>query len=274
MDSHSQAGIITGPTNSRAIGLLKSEAPCVTIVGETGTGKSFLANRIGKRKVFDYLMGGSWWSGLVKALDAGKRVVVCMDVHPSQCDRLPEHVRSRLVAAPVAKLGHFTFTMKRAMVSAEGFPKWVEDVLVSHVDGGARELSGAIHAVKAQDEIPTSTIEALRVLGRFVVDGRKEYAFKDIASAVSEVYNLSPVILATGGKRHYISEARKALWWTAHRLCPRLTLAEIGEKTAELGNRERPFDHSSVLNGVNVAEKNGLVNSNRFIEVLTYLGAE
>jgi len=272
MDSTSQAGVIRGPTNNLALKVLAGTAPVVTLIGRTGVGKTFLAQRVGERRVFDYLEGGEWWKDIPVAMDAGERIAVCMDVVPQHSMELPEAIVSRLVSGPVARVGDFTGGMKLELLNGKEVPGFARGVILRSVKGGVRELNGAIHLVQEAEPQPKNALDVMRLISPFA-DLHTGQTFEDVVKAVCLVYNLTPEAIGARTKNRHVCEARKALWWTCSELCPSMTRIEMAKETGRLGGREA-LDHSTVVLGIQEAEKRGLTKSERFSKVLSFLGED
>jgi len=272
MDSTSQAGVIRGPTNNLALKVLAGTAPVVTLIGETGVGKTFLAKNIGKRRIFDYLSGDGWWSGIPRWIDKGERVVACMDVVPQHSLELPHAIASRLMAGLVARVGEFTAVMKLELLNREGIPGFARGVILKSIQGGVRELLGAVQLVQQAEPQPENALDVMRLISPFS-DIHSHKTFEDVATAVCMVYHLTPEALGSKCRKRHVSEARKAFWWVCSKLCPAMTVEEIAKATGSVGGNPA-MDHSTIVIGIREAEKRGLTKSERFSMVLSFLGED
>ncbi len=187
---------------------------------------------------------------------AGKQIVLTSDRHPKDTRGLEERLLSRFSSGLVADLQipdmetRVAILRHRVIEEKAEVPEDVLYLIADHVTSNIRELEGCLTRLMAFASIEKVKIDlemARRVLGREMVNKRKDLTIAMIQNEASSVFHVNVDMLVSRKKTSQIALARQVAMF----LCRKHTdfsLKSIGEA---FGGR----DHSTVIHSCDTIEQ-------------------
>ncbi|MGF7159058.1 chromosomal replication initiator protein [Rhodoligotrophos appendicifer] len=215
---------------------------------------------------FQFLQGKSMLQEFLHTfnslVDAKRQVIVAADVPPTQLDSIDARMRSRLAGGLVVDIQPPELGLKKQMLAMRllhavkrdpsvAVPEDVVEFIANRVNGGGRELEGALIRVIAHQQVVQETMSvglaasALRDLVQPV--DLQRIKIDDIMRIVGRHYNVAKSDLLSPRRARSIVRPRQVGMYLAKRLTSR-SLPEIGRR---FGGR----DHSTVLHAVRKVEE-------------------
>ena len=184
-------------------------------------------------------------------LRAGRQVVVTSDCHPRLADDLPPELADRLLGGVAWGLlppdSETRLNLLRKKTSLPGQDCWTPDVLellANQLRGNAREIEGAIHALRHYSRVSARPIDlalAKEALGEILRHAVRVVHLDEVEQAVCKVLGLEAASLR-GQQRHWKFSHPRML---ALYLARKHTAATYGEIGVRFGGR----NHSTVVAG-------------------------
>ncbi|MFO1088692.1 MAG: chromosomal replication initiator protein DnaA [Hyphomicrobiales bacterium] len=195
-------------------------------------------------------------------VDSKRQVIVAADVPPAQLDSLDQRMRSRMAGGLVVDIEFPDLELRREILASRvqllrkkdpslAIGLDVIDFIAAKIDGGGRELEGALNRVVARHELTRAPVTvdlaamALRDLAQSVEPSR--IRIDDILKVVGRHYNVGRADLLSPRRAQAIVRPRQIGMYLAKKLTAR-SLPEIGRR---FGGR----DHSTVLHAVRKIEE-------------------
>ncbi|WP_239025021.1 chromosomal replication initiator protein DnaA [Rhodoligotrophos defluvii] len=195
-------------------------------------------------------------------VDSKRQVIVAADVPPTQLDSIDARMRSRLAGGLIVDIQPPELELRRRILHARlieairrdpsvAVPDDVVEFIANRVNGGGRELEGALIRVIAHQQLvqaPMSVDLAASALRDLVQSAEvQRIKIDDIMRVVGRHYNVAKVDLLSPRRARSIVRPRQVGMYLAKRLTSR-SLPEIGRR---FGGR----DHSTVLHAVRKVEE-------------------
>jgi chromosomal replication initiator protein len=195
-------------------------------------------------------------------VDNKRQVIVAADVPPAQLESIDQRMRSRLTGGLVVDIEvpdvdlryHILETRLRAAQSRDHSLTVGSDVLqfiANKVNGGGRELEGALNRVIANQQLTRArmTVDLAAMTLRDLAHAADVTRIRidDILKVVGRHYNVARADLLSPRRARSIVRPRQVGMYLAKKLTPR-SLPEIGRR---FGGR----DHSTVLHAVRKIEE-------------------
>jgi len=195
-------------------------------------------------------------------VDSKRQVIVAADVPPAQLDSLDQRMRSRMAGGLVVDIEMPDLELRREILAARAqqlrrkdpalsVGLEVIDFIAARIDGGGRELEGALNRVVARHELtraPVSVDLAAMALRDLAPSGEStRIRIDDILKIVGRHYNVGRADLLSPRRAQAIVRPRQVGMYLAKKLTAR-SLPEIGRR---FGGR----DHSTVLHAVRKIEE-------------------
>jgi chromosomal replication initiator protein len=195
-------------------------------------------------------------------VDSKRQVIVAADVPPAQLDSLDQRMRSRMAGGLVVDIEMPDLELRREILAARvqllrrkdpalNVGLDVIDFIAARIDGGGRELEGALNRVVARHELtraPVSVDLAAVALRDLAPSGEPtRIRIDDILKVVGRHYNVGRADLLSPRRAQAIVRPRQVGMYLAKKLTAR-SLPEIGRR---FGGR----DHSTVLHAVRKIEE-------------------
>jgi chromosomal replication initiator protein len=195
-------------------------------------------------------------------VDSKRQVIVAADVPPAQLDSLDQRMRSRMAGGLVVDIEMPDLELRREILASRvqqlkrkdpaltvGLD--VIDLIAARIDGGGRELEGALNRVVARHELtraPLTVDLAAMALRDLAPSGEtSRIRIDDILKVVGRHYNVGRADLLSPRRAQAIVRPRQVGMYLAKKLTAR-SLPEIGRR---FGGR----DHSTVLHAVRKIEE-------------------
>jgi chromosomal replication initiator protein len=192
-------------------------------------------------------------------VDARRQVVIAADVPPAQLDGIDQRMRSRIlgglvvdIEAPDQELRRRIVAQRHALMIAKDaahvVPSEVLDMIAEKVNGGGRELEGALTRILAYQQFnnrPITADLAAMVLREAISSASADQGrikIDDILKVVGRHYNVGKAELLSPRRARTVVVPRQVGMYLAKKLTAR-SLPEIGRR---FGGR----DHSTVLHAV------------------------
>jgi chromosomal replication initiator protein len=192
-------------------------------------------------------------------VDARRQVMIAADVPPSQLDGIDQRMRSRIMGGLVLDIEAPDATLRRRILGARHqlmldkdqanhLPAEVLDLVAEKIQGGGRELEGALNRILAYQQFnnrPISVDLASMVLREALAQGAQDpgrIKIEDILKVVGRHYNVAKTDLLSPRRARTVVVPRQVGMYLAKKLTSR-SLPEIGRR---FGGR----DHSTVLHAV------------------------
>jgi chromosomal replication initiator protein len=215
---------------------------------------------------FQFLQGKSmtqeFYHTFNSLVDAKRQIVIAADAPPAQLDAIDQRMRSRLMGGlvvdielPELELRREILAHRLAQVAARDpvirVDPDVVEFIANKVQGGGRELEGALNRVIAHQQFshaPLSVDLAAMVLRDMSANPDQcRVRIDDILKAVGRHYNVARADLLSPRRARSVVVPRQVGMYLAKKLTPR-SLPEIGRR---FGGR----DHSTVLHAVRKIEE-------------------
>ncbi len=192
-------------------------------------------------------------------VDSRRQVVIAADVPPAQLDGIDQRMRSRILGGLVVDIEAPDPELRRRIVGARHgamlakdaahvLPMQVLDMIAEKVNGGGRELEGALTRILAYQQFNNRPITAdlaamvLREAMTAVNADQGRIKIDDILKVVGRHYNVGKAELLSPRRARTVVVPRQIGMYLAKKLTAR-SLPEIGRR---FGGR----DHSTVLHAV------------------------
>jgi chromosomal replication initiator protein len=190
-------------------------------------------------------------------VDQRRQVVIAADVPPTQLDTIDQRMRSRMLGGLVVDIEVPDAELRARVLAARHaamlqldptavISKEIMDFIAERVQGGGRELEGALNKVVAYQQLNKAPITAdlasmlLRDDNALVDNGRIK--IEDIMKVVGRHFNVAKADLLSPRRARSVVVPRQIGMYLAKKLTSR-SLPEIGRR---FGGR----DHSTVLHAV------------------------
>jgi chromosomal replication initiator protein len=190
-------------------------------------------------------------------VDQRRQVVIAADVPPTQLDTIDQRMRSRMLGGLVVDIEVPDADLRARVLAARHaamlqldptavISKEIMDFIAERVQGGGRELEGALNKVVAYQQLNKAPITAdlasmlLRDDNALVDNGRIK--IEDIMKVVGRHFNVAKADLLSPRRARSVVVPRQIGMYLAKKLTSR-SLPEIGRR---FGGR----DHSTVLHAV------------------------
>jgi chromosomal replication initiator protein len=190
-------------------------------------------------------------------VDSRRQVVVAADVPPAQLDSIDQRMRSRFIGGLVVdvempdldlrrKIVHSRYVAMNARDPSVIIPDDVLEFIASCMQGGGREIEGALNRIVAYQQFNRTAISldlasmVLRDMSATADQGRVK--IDDILKIVGRHYNVARTDLLSPRRARSIVMPRQIGMYLAKKMTSR-SLPEIGRR---FGGR----DHSTVLHAV------------------------
>ena len=195
-------------------------------------------------------------------VDAKRQVIVAADVPPTQLESIDQRMRSRLAGGLVVDIEAPDHQLRKDIIFAR-FDELarrdpalmatdeVVEFVASRVNGGGREIEGALNRIIASQQLTRLSLSvdlaamALRDMSEAPLDPTR-VRIEDILKIVGRHYNVARNDLLSPRRARTIVRPRQVGMYLAKKLTPR-SLPEIGRR---FGGR----DHSTVLHAVRKIE--------------------
>ena len=191
-------------------------------------------------------------------VDSRRQVIVAADVPPGQLETIDQRMRSRFAGGLVVDIEYPDLELRRAILTrrvadmqrrnpaAVQVPEDVLEYIANRVNGGGRELEGALVRVVARQEVNRGplSIDMAALALRDLAQNQEVVRVRidDILQIVGRHYNVSRADLLSPRRARSIVRPRQVGMYLAKKLTAR-SLPEIGKR---FGGR----DHSTVLHAV------------------------
>jgi chromosomal replication initiator protein len=192
-------------------------------------------------------------------VDARRQVVIAADVPPAQLDGIDQRMRSRIMGGLVVDIEAPDQDLRRRIVEqrhlsmlakdpAHVLPTEVLDMIAEKINGGGRELEGALTRILAYQQFnnrPITADLAAMVLREAMSSANADQGrikIDDILKVVGRHYNVGKAELLSPRRARTVVVPRQVGMYLAKKLTAR-SLPEIGRR---FGGR----DHSTVLHAV------------------------
>jgi chromosomal replication initiator protein len=215
---------------------------------------------------FQFLQGKSmtqeFYHTFNSLVDAKRQIVIAADSPPAQLDAIDQRMRSRLMGGLVVDIELPELELRREILArrltevAQRDPMIrvdpdVVEFIANKVQGGGRELEGALNRVIAHQQFshaPLSVDLAAMVLRDMSANPDQcRVRIDDILKVVGRHYNVARADLLSPRRARSVVVPRQIGMYLAKKLTPR-SLPEIGRR---FGGR----DHSTVLHAVRKIEE-------------------
>lgn len=197
-------------------------------------------------------------------VDAKRQVVVAADVPPSQLDTIDQRMRSRLMGGLAVDIEMPELELRREILASRtiemrkripGFSLDgdVAEFIANKVNGGGRELEGALNRIAAYQQFNNNagpvTLDLVSMILRDMSQNPDQCRIKieDILKIIGRHYNVARNDLLSPRRSRSVVVPRQVGMYLAKKLTPR-SLPEIGRR---FGGR----DHSTVLHAVRKIEE-------------------
>lgn len=215
---------------------------------------------------FQFLQGRSmqqeFGHTLNSLVDSRRQVIIAADVPPGQLDSIDGRMRSRLTGGLVVDIEAPELELRRRILRARldearsreadlFVPDEVVEFIANRVNGGGRELEGALNRVVAHHQLTRTPIcvDVAATCLRDLVHSQDPHRVKidDIMRIIGRHYNVAKADLLSPRRARSIVRPRQVGMYLAKKLTSR-SLPEIGRR---FGGR----DHSTVLHAVRKVEE-------------------
>ena len=215
---------------------------------------------------FQFLQGKSmtqeFYHTFNSLVDAKRQIVIAADAPPAQLDAIDQRMRSRLMGGLVVDIELPELDLRREILArrlaevAKRDPQIrvdpdVVEFIANKVQGGGRELEGALNRVIAHQQFshaPLSVDLAAMVLRDMSANPDQcRVRIDDILKVIGRHYNVARADLLSPRRARSVVVPRQVGMYLAKKLTPR-SLPEIGRR---FGGR----DHSTVLHAVRKIEE-------------------
>lgn len=215
---------------------------------------------------FQFLQGKSmtqeFYHTFNSLVDAKRQIVIAADAPPAQLDAIDQRMRSRLMGGLVVDIELPELDLRREILArrlaevAARDPQIrvdpdVVEFIANKVQGGGRELEGALNRVIAHQQFshaPLSVDLAAMVLRDMSANPDQcRVRIDDILKVIGRHYNVARADLLSPRRARSVVVPRQVGMYLAKKLTPR-SLPEIGRR---FGGR----DHSTVLHAVRKIEE-------------------
>ena len=178
----------------------------------------------------------------------GAKVVLTSGVHPRKLERMPEELKSRLVAGMVARLDPLDRDMRRQVVLDKSISRRLElsqevlDFLADNLRSSVNELEGAINYLEHYSETfgRRLSLEAVRTaLAEIIRNSVPMIRVEEVRERVCKLFQINPRTIAVRKRNRAISHPRMLVLYLARKYTTS-TYSEIGR---EIGG----LNHSSVI---------------------------
>jgi chromosomal replication initiator protein len=192
-------------------------------------------------------------------VDQRRQVVIAADVPPAQLDAIDQRMRSRMMGGLVIDIEAPDEELRRKIVQSRHsqmllrdpqhmVPQEVLDLIAERVQGGGRELEGALNKILAYQQFNNTPV-TLDLAGLVLREASPNGSFDpgrvkidDILKIVGRHYNVQKADLLSPRRSRTVVVPRQVGMYLAKKLTSR-SLPEIGRR---FGGR----DHSTVLHAV------------------------
>lgn len=215
---------------------------------------------------FQFLQGKSmtqeFYHTFNSLVDAKRQIVIAADVPPAQLDAIDSRMRSRLMGGLVVDIELPELDLRREILArrladlARRDPNIqidgdVVEFIANKVQGGGREIEGALNRVVAHQQFSqapiTVDLAAMVLRDMSVNPDQCRIRIDDILKIVGRHYNVARADLLSPRRARSVVVPRQVGMYLAKKLTPR-SLPEIGRR---FGGR----DHSTVLHAVRKIEE-------------------
>jgi chromosomal replication initiator protein len=215
---------------------------------------------------FQFLQGKSmtqeFYHTFNSLVDAKRQIVIAADAPPAQLDAIDQRMRSRLMGGLVVDIELPELDLRREILARRLAEVAARDPMIrvdpdvvefiaNKVQGGGRELEGALNRVIAHQQFshaPLSVDLAAMVLRDMSANPDQcRVRIDDILKVIGRHYNVARADLLSPRRARSVVVPRQVGMYLAKKLTPR-SLPEIGRR---FGGR----DHSTVLHAVRKIEE-------------------